>query len=1009
MRTLSALFWSISIAQCLAEGKIAQDKVPPVISLDFPFNVHITSSRSCLVFSNNSTCPEPTPHAFDIHEGVLDEKVVKSVYLLSAEPPCCVSGSPAAVMDLPTEVPDIDYSTRGEFLLTYEVSDSSGNEAEQVEYNMRIVDHEPPEFVSFSDLGFVESGDAVPIAGNGTVFEAARFPLATSTAALFLPNSTFAQRYYVEIPLKTLGEEIGNVVAEDAVDGDVGELIQVHSASMITRDSNDVPVNMNLVVISGSTKSGSMYPCAPDKEEQKLCPRLLSLDTVAWVPSTINPDTHQLGGGSVVLNSLSLAQVTITLSLRDAAGEFGLRGMDNVRNVNITITIQDTSPPVLMLVPDGDDDDDDLVEDFNVVLECDSEEEWYNDGAVCADSRDLGLGLLMPGEMPISKLSCNIQPAAIDAASRSCARPATIARNSSKNYTLLYGCEDNSGLRAQPISREVAVLDTQPPNLTVFDNDRYLVLKDTAAGINTDYDPPPAYATSEEVVVTAQQEGDLLHQWLFGIGNTVPASSAGHGSTINGGAFSCSDRCGDGLRLDVQIHKGAMCAYQAFTCSIPAAIPDEMHPSRLHLCSMNGSISSLPAQASDSLVATFSDIGNTNLGTTDAAGSRALTNLLQSEANSQGANTSASYSVLYSCVDAAGNVAMQCRRFKLMAPTLMANLELVPPVVQRLQAYNSTKADPYEDPGAVCFVHAEEPTLPASVYSSINTSITKTTYRRVASATVQITPSAILESERVVSDIAAAFGSPVDVADTQPDTEQSVWIEVPSGVKIDVPGIYVTRYDCQAMDPDSRYAVSPAEPLYRWVEVVDSMCPRCDVNGMKLEVEASFPVDWLGSPQEAAHHWGCSDNLDGPESLLMIQLGTVDVEVTGTYHISYLLRDTNQNWNYGLRTSSFPFGGGNCATPQTYVRTVVVVDTLKPVIALKHDHASAVDQNRRLAEVSQRDAVRVTVTTQNSNKAVALLAVLILMGVGVIVIAYDTVLLLVFDRISGYSSSALDV
>ena len=84
-----------------------------------------------------------------------------------------------------------------------------------------------------------------------------------------------------------------------------------------------------------------------------------------------------------------------------------------------------------------------------------------------------------------------------------------------------------------------------------------------------------------------------------------------------------------------------------------------------------------------------------------------------------------------------------------------------------------------------------------------------------------------------------------------------------------------------------------------------------------MTVEASFPLA-LGKTT-------CTDESQKPGVLNkdIVQLGEADVEQVGTYVITYRVMDHNGNWN-----------DGNCIGSHHYTRTVVVVDTLKPVLRL---------------------------------------------------------------------------
>merc|ERR1711881_174958 len=63
---------------------------------------------------------------------------------------------------------------------------------------------------------------------------------------------------------------------------------------------------------------------------------------------------------------------------------------------------------------------------------------------------------------------------------------------------------------------------------------------------------------------------------------------------------------------------------------------------------------------------------------------------------------------------------------------------------------------------------------------------------------------------------------------------------------------------------------------------------------------------------------------------------TVNVERTGTYFVTYFAQDNAANFNYEVRTICASRQGDNCDGYKDDIRTVHIVDTLKPVIALNY-------------------------------------------------------------------------
>jgi len=97
----------------------------------------------------------------------------------------------------------------------------------------------------------------------------------------------------------------------------------------------------------------------------------------------------------------------------------------------------------------------------------------------------------------------------------------------------------------------------------------------------------------------------------------------------------------------------------------------------------------------------------------------------------------------------------------------------------------------------------------------------------------------------------------------------------------------------------------------------------------------------------------CTDSLEGPLNSTAETNGwknwngSLNVEMTGTYKITYITKDQAGHSNIGNQSSDF---SSYCLTTEKcpninsldpdyrkHVRTIHVVDTLKPVIALKYD------------------------------------------------------------------------
>merc|ERR1711937_903065 len=116
-------------------------------------------------------------------------------------------------------------------------------------------------------------------------------------------------------------------------------------------------------------------------------------------------------------------------------------------------------------------------------------------------------------------------------------------------------------------------------------------------------------------------------------------------------------------------------------------------------------------------------------------------------------------------------------------------------------------------------------------------------------------------------------------------------------------GTYKITYKCKDA------AGNAADSMTRTVVVKDTTCPTCTITGASsVKREASFPYSDLGAV--------CTDNIDGNLGAAKVA-GSFNVEKVGTYKLTYSTQDKS--------------GNKQC---KNYVRTVVVQDTLKPVISL---------------------------------------------------------------------------
>jgi hypothetical protein len=134
-------------------------------------------------------------------------------------------------------------------------------------------------------------------------------------------------------------------------------------------------------------------------------------------------------------------------------------------------------------------------------------------------------------------------------------------------------------------------------------------------------------------------------------------------------------------------------------------------------------------------------------------------------------------------------------------------------------------------------------------------------------------------------------------------------------------GTYTIKYACKDK------AGNAADGQTRKVVVFDDYCPTCTINGASsVTREASFPYSDQGAV--------CSDHHDGKTAV--VTTGSFDVEKVGVYKLTYRSKDAAGNWNDGAKCHCGGARPAQTFCPTSYVRTITVQDTLKPVISLSY-------------------------------------------------------------------------
>jgi hypothetical protein len=175
-------------------------------------------------------------------------------------------------------------------------------------------------------------------------------------------------------------------------------------------------------------------------------------------------------------------------------------------------------------------------------------------------------------------------------------------------------------------------------------------------------------------------------------------------------------------------------------------------------------------------------------------------------------------------------------------------------------------------------------------------------------------------------------------------------------------GSYFVQYDCQDESGND------ATTFIRTIIVLDETCPVCVVStDQELTIEASFPFDWandgaLTCQDDMNFQFGGAEGTGGLNvtgdfhymreddlGFLHNQVNDteVDVELTGTYYITYTATDGAGNNEgkdlFGRDCTKWvdPATGDTVFTHEWHnLRTITVVDTIKPYITL-HDQMNS--------------------------------------------------------------------
>jgi hypothetical protein len=245
----------------LACAFAAEDATPPVISLDLSAvhintndaygvnraNVQIKASssassksamgtdgasqfaRKCAVGITDgpTSCPSPTAVAYDHHDTSLTDQITVGCTQYVTSPPGekpYKSSTACTVAD--KKLASAEYAKRGEFVLTYDVSDSSNNAAEQLIFAMVMIDEEAPTIAPttpFTDNQVEACLPANYVSGNDRctglgISATANDNYDTTLQAFTADGNAYTGGASVSINIRTLGVKTVTFQATDFAD-----------------------------------------------------------------------------------------------------------------------------------------------------------------------------------------------------------------------------------------------------------------------------------------------------------------------------------------------------------------------------------------------------------------------------------------------------------------------------------------------------------------------------------------------------------------------------------------------------------------------------------------------------------------------------------------------------------------------------------------------------------------------------------------------------------------------
>ena len=724
---------------------------------------------------------------------------------------------------IPTVVSNtVDTTQVGNYAVTYSCTDAANNSATQVSRTVIVEDTTPPTLSL--------TGDTSVTISAGTTYNDEGATCEDTVDGTIIPT-------VVSNTVDTT--QVGNyAVTYSCTDAANNSATQV-SRTVIVEDTTPPTLSLTgdtSVTISAGTTYNDEGATCEDTVDGTIIPTVVS-NTV---------DTTQVGNYAV------------TYSCTDAAN-------NSATQVSRTVIVEDTTPPTLSLTGDT-----------SVTISAGT---TYNDeGATCEDTVD---GTIIP--TVVSN---------------------TVDTTQVGNYAVTYSCTDAANNSATQVSRTVIVEDTTPPTLSLTG--------DTSVTISAGTTYNDEGATCEDTV-----DGTIIPTV---VSNTVDTTQVGNYTVT----YSCIDTAGN----------------QAIQVSRMVTVEDTTVP----VITLTGS-SSVTIEVGDS----YSDDGAECTDTVD--GTITPTKTFDDVDTSQ----VGSYTVTYSCVDTAGNQAMQVSRMVNVETSV--TLDTTAPVLTLTGSSSVTieANDTYSDDGAECTDTVDGTITPTKTFDDVDTSqvgsytVTYSCVDTAGNQAMQVSRMVTVEDTTVpVITLTGSNPATVTVNTTYSDegatctdaVDGTRTVTTDNQVNTGTVGTYSVIYSCSDTSNNEATATRTVN-VQAAVDITDPVITIIGSNPATVTVNTTY------SDEGAT----CTDAVDGTRTVTtdnQVNTGTV-----GTYSVIYSCSDTSNNEATATRT----------------VNVQAAVDITDPVITIIGSNPATVTVNTTYSDegATCTDAVdgTRTVTTDN--------------------------------------------